>query len=51
MKENDIKFFKIIAVIICLVLSLGVGVYIYNNNIEYQTLEEFNSDYAKQYGK
>lgn len=32
MSEKDIKFFKIIAMIICLAICLGVGYYINQNH-------------------
>ena len=52
MKDSDIQFFKIMSIIICLVLSLGVGFYIYNNNIEHEpTLKEINAKYIEEYGK
>lgn len=31
MKDKDIRFFKIIAIIICLVICIGIGYFISNN--------------------
>lgn len=33
MKERDIIFFKMVSIIICVVLCVGVGFYISNNHI------------------
>ena len=44
MKENDIRFFKIISIIICVAVCITSGVLIYNNT-DNRTLQEKNSDY------
>lgn len=50
MKENDIIFFRIIAIVICAVLCIGVGSYIYNNTdhrTSAEKLKESNDAYIK----
>jgi len=50
MKENDVRFFKIISIIICLSVCITSGVLIYNNT-DHRTLKEYNDDFNSQYGK
>lgn len=50
MKEDDIKFFKIISIIICAVLCIGVGSYIYNNT-DHRTAQEKLNDSNDAYIK
>lgn len=44
MKDNDIMFFKIISIIICVAVCITSGVLIYNNT-DHRTLQERNQDY------
>lgn len=48
MNENDIKFFKIISIIICLAVCSTSGVLIYNNT-DHRTLKEYNDDYTRSF--
>ena len=31
MKDNDVKFFKTLAVILCVIVAIGIGMYTMNN--------------------
>ena len=31
MKDNDVKFFKTLAVILCVIVAIGIGMYAINN--------------------
>lgn len=44
MKDSDVKFFKLISIIICLAVCVTSGVLIYDNT-DHRTLQEKNQDY------
>jgi hypothetical protein len=47
MKENDVKFFKTVAIFACLIICIGVGAYV-AKNYHYETHQEQLDRQAKE---